>query len=291
MEFIHIPVLIDEALEYLCIKKGEIIFDCTVGEGGHSIEFLKRVGPEGYLVGVDLDSSVLKKAEERLSTVSTNFKLFRGNFKDISNIIIEIGLGKVDKVFADLGMSSFQLSEGDFGFSFKEDGPLDMRMDKYVKLTAEDVINKFSEKEIASILWEYGEERFSKLIAKKIVEIRKVRKINTTFELADIIVRIYPVHHRKIHPATKTFQALRIYVNDELNNLKLMLDKAPEILKVGGRIAVISYHSLEDRIIKNAFKSDQRLRVINKKVVKPGPVELKANRRARSAKMRVAELV
>ena len=291
MEFIHIPVLIDEALEYLCIKKGEIIIDCTVGEGGHSIEFLKRVGPEGYLVGVDLDSSVLKKAEERLSTVSTNFKLFRGNFKDISNIIIEIGLGKVDKVFADLGMSSFQLSEGDFGFSFKEDGPLDMRMDKYVKLTAEDVINKFSEKEIASILWEYGEERFSKLIAKKIVEIRKVRKINTTFELADIIVRIYPVHHRKIHPATKTFQALRIYVNDELNNLKLMLDKAPEILKVGGRIAVISYHSLEDRIIKNAFKSDQRLRVINKKVVKPGPVELKANRRARSAKMRVAELV
>jgi len=291
MEFIHIPVLIDEALEYLCIKKGEIIIDCTVGEGGHSIEFLKRIGPGGYLVGIDLDSSVLKKAEERLSTVSTNFKLFRGNFKDISNIIIEIGLGKVDKVFADLGMSSFQLSEGDFGFSFKEDGPLDMRMDKDVKLTAEDIITKFSEKEIASILWEYGEERFSKLIAKKIVEIRKVRKINTTFELADIIVRIYPVHHRKIHPATKTFQALRIYVNDELNNLKLMLDKAPEILKIGGRIAVISYHSLEDRIIKNAFKSDQRLRVINKKVVKPGPVELKANRRARSAKMRVAELV
>ncbi len=291
MEFIHIPVLIDEALEYLCIKKGEIIIDCTVGEGGHSIEFLKRIGSEGYLVGIDLDSSVLKKAEERLSTVSTNFKLVRGNFKDISNIIIEIGLGKVDKVFADLGMSSFQLSEGDFGFSFKEDGPLDMRMDKDVKLTAEDVINKFSEKEIASILWEYGEERFSKLIAKKIVEIRKVRKINTTFELADIIVRIYPLHHRKIHPATKTFQALRIYVNDELNNLKLMLDKAPEILKVGGRIAIISYHSLEDRIIKNAFKSDQRLRVINKKVVKPGPVELKANRRARSAKMRVAELV
>jgi 16S rRNA (cytosine1402-N4)-methyltransferase len=291
MEFIHIPVLIDEALEYLCIKKGEIIFDCTVGEGGHSIEFLKRIEPEGYLVGIDLDSSVLKKAEERLSTVSTNFKLFRGNFKDISNIIIEIGLGKVDKVFADLGMSSFQLSEGDFGFSFKEDGPLDMRMDKDAKLTAEDVINNFSEKEIASILWEYGEERFSKLIAKKIVEIRKVIKINTTFELADTIVRIYPVHHRKIHPATKTFQALRIYVNDELNNLKLMLDKAPEILKIGGRIAVISYHSLEDRIIKNAFKSDQRLRVINKKVVKPGPVELKANRRARSAKMRVAELV
>ena len=291
MEFIHIPVLIDEALEYLCIKKGEIIIDCTVGEGGHSIEFLKRIGPEGYLVGIDLDSSVLKKAEERLSTVSTNFKLFRGNFKDISNIIIEIGLGKVDKVFADLGMSSFQLSEGDFGFSFKEDGPLDMRMDKDAKLTAEDVINNFSEKEIASILWEYGEERFSKLIAKKIVEIRKVIKINTTFELADTIVRIYPVHHRKIHPATKTFQALRIYVNDELNNLKLMLDKAPEILKIGGRIAVISYHSLEDRIIKNAFKSDQRLRVINKKVVKPGPVELKANRRARSAKMRVAELV
>ena len=291
MEFIHIPVLIDEALEYLCIKKGEIIIDCTVGEGGHSIEFLKRIGPEGYLVGIDLDSSVLKKAEERLSTVSTNFKLVRGNFKDISNIIIEIGLGKVDKVFADLGMSSFQLSEGDFGFSFKEDGPLDMRMDKDAKLTAEDVINNFSEKEIASILWEYGEERFSKLIAKKIVEIRKVIKINTTFELADTIVRIYPMHHRKIHPATKTFQALRIYVNDELNNLKLMLDKAPEILKIGGRIAVISYHSLEDRIIKNAFKSDQRLRVINKKVVKPGPVELKANRRARSAKMRVAELV
>ena len=291
MEIIHKPVLLYEAVENLCIKKGEIIIDCTVGEGGHSIEFLKRIGPEGYLVGIDLDLSVLKKAEERLSTVSTNFKLVRGNFKDISNIIIEIGLGKVDKVFADLGMSSFQLSEGDFGFSFKEDGPLDMRMDKDVKLTAEDIINKFSEKEIASILWEYGEERFSKLIAKKIVEIRKVRKINTTFELADIIIRIYPVHHRKIHPATKTFQALRIYVNDELNNLKLMLDKAPEILKIGGRIAVISYHSLEDRIIKNAFKSDQRLRVINKKVVKPGPVELKTNRRARSAKMRVAELV
>jgi 16S rRNA (cytosine1402-N4)-methyltransferase len=291
MEIIHKPVLLYEAVENLCVKKGDIIVDCTIGEGGHSVEFLKRIGSEGFLIGIDLDSNALERAKERLSNAGSNFTLVNGNFRDISNIISQIGFEKVDKIFADLGVSSFQLSRADFGFSFQESGPLDMRMDKADPVSAFDVINNYAEKEIASILWAYGEERFSKLIAKRIAEIRKLKKINTTSELADIIASIYPLHHLRIHPATRTFQALRIYVNDELNNLKLMLEKVPEILKVHGRVAIISYHSLEDRIVKKAFKNDQRLIAINKKVLKPRIEEVETNRRARSAKMRVAERV
>jgi 16S rRNA (cytosine1402-N4)-methyltransferase len=291
MEIVHIPVLLEEALEQLSIKEGEILIDCTIGEGGHSVEFLKKVGPEGFLIGIDLDSIVLKKCAERLSKVGANFRLVHGNFKDVLDFVFKLGFNKVDKIFADLGMSSFQLSKGDFGFSFRENGPLDMRMNKEMQFSAMDVINRFSEKKIASILWEYGEERFSRLIARKIVEMRKIKQIETTFELASIVSKAYPLHHRKIHPATRTFQALRIYVNNELENLSLMLDEVPEIIRIGGRIAIISYHSLEDRIVKSVFKKNPKFKILTKKVVKPKLEELKTNRRARSARMRVAERV
>ncbi len=291
MEIVHIPVLLEEALEQLSIKEGEILVDCTIGEGGHSVEFLKKVGTKGFLIGIDLDSIVLEKCTERLSKVGTNFRLVHGNFKNVLGIVFELGFSKVDKIFADLGMSSFQLSKGDFGFSFRENGPLDMRMNKEMQFSAMDVINRFSENEIASILWECGEERFSRLIARKIVETREIKQIETTFELASIVSKVYPLHHRKIHPATRTFQALRIYVNNELGNLSLMLDEVPEIIRIGGRIAIISYHSLEDRIVKNVFKKSPKFKILNKTVIKPKSGELKANRRARSAKMRVAERV
>jgi 16S rRNA (cytosine1402-N4)-methyltransferase len=291
MEIFHTPVMVKESLELLSIEKGEVIVDCTIGEGGHSIEFMKHVGPEGFLIGIDLDSAVLNKCFDRLSLIGSNFKLFHENFKYIFDIVSGIGIHKVDKIFADLGMSSFQLSRGEYGFSFRENGPLDLRMNKETNFSAMDVVNQFSEKDISSILWLYGEERFSRRIARKIIEKRKTGKLKTTLDLANLISAIYPIHNRKIHPATKTFQALRIYVNGELENLHELLCNSEKILRPGGIIGIISYHSLEDRIVKNYFKANDNFRQLTKKPIKPTQEELRENRRARSAKMRFAEII
>jgi len=288
MEILHKSVLLAEAIEQLAIVKGEVVYDATVGEGGHSEEILKRIGPEGFLFGTDLDSEALSKAYERLRKIGVNFTLFHGNFKDIDSFIKG---KKLNKILLDLGVSSFELEMSYKGFSFMAEGPLDMRMNKSVRITASQILNSFTESEIADILFYYGEERLSRKIARIIIEERKKKRIESTLQLSEICAKAYPKHYNKIHPATRTFQALRIYVNDELNNLKIILEKAPVLLSEHGRIAVISYHSLEDRIVKNAFKNDNRLQPITKKPITPSREEVHNNRRARSAKMRVAEKI
>lgn len=291
MEAYHEPVLLTEALDLLEIEEDEIVVDCTIGEGGHSIEFAKRIGKEGFLIGIDLDEFALDRAQKRLADVGVAFKLFHGNFKDIGTFLRSIDINYVDKIFLDLGMSSFQLSRAERGFSFKVDGPLDMRMDRDSALTAAMVLNTFKEEEISWILWIFGEERFSKRIAREIVKRRKLKPIETTHELANIVLSVYPASRSRIHPATKTFQALRIFVNSEIDNLKTFLEVSPAILKIGGRIAIISYHSLEDKIVKNAFKNSKMLKIISKKVVTPSRSEISINKRARSARMRIAERI
>ena len=289
MEIFHIPVLLNETLQYLNLNEGSIVIDCTVGEGGHSEEILKRIGPSGFLFGIDQDSEALLKAKKRLSSIGSNFTLINDNFSRISEIRKQFGIPPADAIVADLGISSLQLHLPYRGFSFMKEGPLDMRMNPNAPLTASDVVNGYSEKDLADIIYTFGEERRSRQIAKAIVLYRKNKKIETTTELAGIIEKIYRYKRGAIHPATKTFQALRIFINGELNSLKRFLDDAPDLLKAGGRIAVISYHSLEDRIVKESFKTDERLKRINKKVIRATHEEILSNRRARSAKLRVAE--
>ncbi len=291
MKIYHIPVMINEIADLLGVKEGSVIVDCTVGEGGHSALILRLIRESGFLIGIDKDTDALEKANKRLSSISKNFVLLHGNFSDIKEILEQHEVGEVDGILADLGLSSFQLAKEGRGFSFMKEGPLDMRMDKTSPLTAFDIINRFGEKEIADILFYFGEERKSRAIASAIVKYRKKKSIETTSELAEIVRKVKGGKNHRINPATKTFQALRIAVNRELEDLKKFLKDAPDLLKKGGRIAVISYHSLEDRIVKNAFRSDKRLKRVNKKVIVPSEEEISKNRRARSAKLRVAERI
>lgn len=290
MKTYHKPVLLLEVIELLNIKQDDIILDATIGEGGHSEQFIKIIGPKGFLIGIDLDEEALAKAYERLSKISSNFTLINGNFKDLDKLL-PCAFLKVDKILLDLGVSSLELDIAERGFSFMRDSILDMRMNRKAKLTAKDIVNFYPEEDISNIIYNYGEERHSRKIAHIIVEERRRSKILTTKQLAEICKRSYPPGHYRIHPATKTFQALRIYVNDELSNLKEFFEKAPDILSLYGRIAVISYHSLEDRIVKNYFKNSAKLRVLTKKPVRPKEEEFRANSRARSAKLRVAERI
>ncbi len=291
MDILHIPVLLDETIVNLQVKEGDVVIDCTVGEGGHSSQILKVIGPSGFLYGMDRDEESLRKAKIRLSKIGTNFALINNNFANIKEISEEHKFMQANKILADLGLSSLQLYYERRGFSFMKDGPLDMRMDAKSDLAAADVVNSFPEEEIADIIYKFGEERFSRRIAKAIIKHRKIEKIKTTQELANIVISVYPHGNRRIHPATKTFQALRIFVNSETENLAQFLKDAPDLIGVRGRIAIISYHSLEDRAIKQAFRSDVRLKRINKKVIVPQMSEIHYNRRARSAKLRVAERI
>ncbi len=290
MKTYHKPVLLSEVIKLLDIKQGDIVLDATIGEGGHSEQFIKIIGPKGFLIGIDLDEEALAKAYERLSKISSNFTLINGNFKDLDKLPLST-FSKIDKILLDLGVSSLELDIAERGFSFMRDSILDMRMNKKAKLTAKDIVNFYPEEDIANIIYNYGEERYSRKIAHIIVEERMKSKIITTKQLAEICKRAYPPGYHRIHPATRTFQALRIYLNGELDNLKDFLEKVPEILSLYGRIAVISYHSLEDRIVKNYFKDSTRLRVLTKKPVRPEEEEFVTNRRARSAKLRVAERI
>ncbi len=289
MKIYHIPVLANEVVELLNIGESSIVADCTLGEGGHSERILRIVGQRGFLVGIDKDEEVIEKARERLSSVSQNFVLVHGNFANIGEILKDLKINSVDAIIADLGLSSFQLQFGERGFSFIKEGPLDMRMDKNKKTTAFDLVNGLSESDLADIFYFYGEERKSRRIASAIVRYRKDKKIETTTELADIVKRVYGKGYGRINPATKVFQALRIAVNGELEDLKNFLSVVPDVLKNAGRVAVISYHSLEDRLVKNAFRTDERLVRVNKKVIRPSADEINSNKRARSAKLRVAE--
>ncbi|MAZ40567.1 16S rRNA (cytosine(1402)-N(4))-methyltransferase [bacterium] len=291
----HTPVLLQETIEFLLPKKGEVIIDGTLGLGGHAQVLCKATGSDGVLIGIDQDTEALSKAQEKLSGCQVH--IYKNNFRNIDSVLEKEGTQTVDKVLLDLGVSSLQLDTAERGFSFKHDAPLDMSMtDKEgaYHLTAYEIINEWDEETLVTILQGYGEEKFAKRIAHAITEARKEKPIKTTHELAELIKQSVPVwyRHKRIHPATKTFQALRIAVNDELEALKEFLPKGWDALKKDGRLAVISFHSLEDRIVKQFFRNKKHGGegvLINKKPIVPTEDEIHNNPRARSAKLRVIQ--
>ena len=300
----HISVLLNECIEYLNIKDDSIIVDCTLGYGGHSSEVLKRL-KNGTLYSFDQDMDAIKYSEDRLSKISNNYKIINSNFKYIKSKLNELGVNKVDGILYDLGVSSPQLDESDRGFSFHKDATLDMRMNQEQDFSAYDVVNNYSYEELVRIFREYGEEKYAPGIAKGII---KNRPINTTLELVDVIRNNVPQKYsREKHPARKIFQAIRIEVNDELNVFEESLKDALSLLNVGGRICVITFHSLEDKICKKVFKDATYINPEFKsmpiipdeylpdykivKVIEPKKEEINNNPRARSAKLRVIERV
>lgn len=283
--------MVREVVEVLSPWPGGIYVDATVGPGGHAEEILKLVGSEGRLIGIDRDEEALKMAEERLA--DERVVLRKGRFSDMREMLVEMGVSGVDGILFDFGLSMLHLRDVERGFSFTSQEPLDMRMDRTQRLTSRDIVNTYSEKDIERILREYGEERLSHRIAKAISRYRAKKMIDTCAELAEIVSSAYG-RRGKYHPATKTFQALRIAVNDELNEIKKGLDASLSVLMTGGRLCVISYHSLEDRIVKNFMRDSEKqgmLKVITKKPMTPTYAELRANPSSRSAKLRGAEKI
>ncbi len=309
MEFEHRTVLLDRTIEYLKVVPGGVYVDCTLGGGGHSLEILKRLGEKGRLIGIDRDQNAIKAAGERLASFSDKAVLVHGNFRDIRRIVHGIGITAVDGVVMDLGVSSHQLDQRERGFSYMQDAPLDMRMDRQQSLTAMEVVNTYSEADIARVISGYGEERWARRIAAFIVREREKALIKTTGQLVDIIKAAIPASARRKgpHPAKRTFQALRIEVNDELGILERAVKDGVDLLKSGGRICVITFHSLEDRKIKNIFRELENpctcppkapacvcgkkpvIRAVTRKPVVPDKEEIQQNPRARSAGLRVAE--
>ena len=305
----HISVLLEESISSLNLKDDSIIVDCTLGYGGHSSNILARI-KKGFLFAFDQDSEAIRHSTDRLNAVGTNFTIVKSNFVYLKEKLQELGVEKVDGVLFDLGVSSPQLDDGERGFSYHEDARLDMRMDRDNPLSAYEVVNNYSKEELSKIFYKYGEDKFSNNIAKKIVEYRATKPIETTLELVEIIKTAVPMKFRiDKHPARQIFQAIRIEVNKELDVIEPALEQALSILKVGGRVAVITFHSLEDRLVKNFFKEkcaiDDRLRgmpnipeeylpdfslVVNK-AISPSDEELENNPRARSAKLRVIERI
>jgi 16S rRNA (cytosine1402-N4)-methyltransferase len=291
---VHIPVLISKVLQYLALKKNGIYVDCTVGEGGHAEAILKHIDEGGLLIGLDKDKGALKIAEERLKKIGKKFILIKSDFLQLPFQLKKLKIDKVEGILLDFGLSSFQLENASRGFSFKDNGPLDMRFDTSSVLTCEKLINEVPYSELYRILKNFGEERRASLIARRIVQKRKGKRIKTTFELAEIASKALGRGKGRIDPATRTFQAFRIAVNKELESIEKILPQIPNLLKERGRICAISYHSLEDRLVKRSFReADEKgmLRIITKKPVRPSPVEILENPRSRSAKLRVGEKV
>ena len=290
----HIPVLADVLAEQIILPLDGVMVDATIGQGGHSCLFGQSLSENGILTGLDVDEKAITKAKERLQGLRCKVIVKRFNFSQISEALNQTGIQKADFILADLGVSSGQLADKEAGLSFAEDMTLDMRIDKRLKVSAADIVNRKSEKELADLIYEYGEERASRRIARFIVHHRKIRPIKTTGRLADIVCEALGKRKQKIHPATRTFQALRIAVNNELENLKGLLESAPGLLKKGGKIAVISYHSLEDRLVKQDFVRNKEAGfygIITKKPIVPTREEILRNRRSRSAKLRIAERI
>lgn len=309
MEFAHIPVMLDECLEGLNIKADGIYVDGTVGGAGHSIEIVKRLSGNGRLICVDKDEDALKAAGERLAPYSDRVTFIHDDYKNLVAELDSIGVGKVDGILLDLGVSSYQLDNAERGFSYMKDAPLDMRMDRSQRISAYEVVNGYSESELARILFDYGEEKLARQIARNIVRARAEKPIEMTLELAKIVEYTYPAKTRwKFgHPAKRTFQAIRIEVNDELSSLGEAVTQMARRLEKGGRMAVITFHSLEDRIVKSAFKElslactcppdfpvcvcgkVQEVELVNKKPIVASEGELEKNSRSQSAKLRVIE--
>ena len=305
MEFKHIPVLLKETIEGLNIKPNGIYVDGTIGGAGHSLKIIEKLSNEGLLIGIDRDEEALKAASEKLKSYK-NFKLVHGNHDDIKEILSNLNIDKVDGILLDLGVSSYQLDERERGFSYNSDNLLDMRMDRSQKLSAIEVVNNYQEEDLAKIIYEYGEERFSKAIARNICEYRKKEKITTTKQLADIIEKSKP-YTKDGHPAKRTFQAIRIEVNNEIKPLYDTVINSIECLKENGRLCIITFHSLEDRAVKEAYIEAQGKctcpkdlpycicgykslgKIINKKPIEAEKEELVENSRAKSAKLRIFE--
>jgi 16S rRNA (cytosine1402-N4)-methyltransferase len=293
----HIPVMPKEALELLRLPQGGIAVDGTVGLAGHSFLIAQALGPDGHLIGIDRDNAALGQAKIKLVSLKLKIDLLKGNFSTLDKILAGLKVSAVDGILLDLGISSFQLDDAGRGFAFRAEGPLDMRMDADSEgISAADLVNTLKEAQLEKIIFEFGEERFARRIAAAIVMQRAKAKITTTQNLADIILRALPKGYTRgrIHPATRTFQALRIAVNEELEALSLGLEIAFRMLKKGGRLCVISFHSLEDRLVKNKFKSlalEQEGIILTKRPLVASDEECGRNPRSRSAKMRVIERV
>ncbi|MCD8013615.1 MAG: 16S rRNA (cytosine(1402)-N(4))-methyltransferase RsmH [Lachnospiraceae bacterium] len=309
MDFKHKSVLLSESIEELRIKPDGVYVDGTLGGGGHSLEICKRLTRGGRLIGIDQDADAIAAATRRLEEFRDRVTIVRGNYRDMRAIIRELGVSSVDGVILDLGVSSYQLDTVERGFTYREDAPLDMRMDQRQTLTAMDVVNEYSEMELYRVIRDYGEEKFAKNIARHIVIARSEKKLETTGELIHVIKAAIPMKVRAVggHPAKRTFQAIRIEVNRELEVLEDSLEDMADLLNDGGRICVITFHSLEDRIVKTKFRylenpctcpkefpvcvcgKQSRGTVITRKPILPSPEELEANSRAKSAKLRVFE--
>jgi 16S rRNA (cytosine1402-N4)-methyltransferase len=291
MEIVHKPVLLKEVLSFIDFEKHKIFLDLTIGEGGHSEEILKRAKSDSILIGFDLDEDILKITDKRLSILGKKYYLFNENYKHFPNVLKKLNIDKVDFMLLDLGFSSFQLKEGR-GFSFQDKESLHMGYSKSIK-GADYYINRLSRNDLIYIFEEFGEIKESEKLAKEIIEERKKRKIENAYQLAKIIERVVK-KRGKIHPATTIFQAIRIYVNKELDNLREFLLIFSDYLNSSGIIEIISYHSLEDRLVKNAFKEleeMEKVKILTKKVITPTKEEIRENRRSRSAKLRVVQKI
>lgn len=309
MEFVHKSVLLNETIDGLNIQPDGIYVDGTLGGGGHAYEVCRRLGDKGSIVGIDQDAAAIEAAGNRLKDFGEKVTIVRSNYCDMKSKLHELGIGKVDGIVLDLGVSSYQLDTAERGFSYREDAPLDMRMDTRQKMTARDIVNDYEEMELYRVIRDYGEDKFAKNIAKHIVAARKVKPIETTGELTEIIRASIPMKYQKKsgHPAKRTFQAIRIELNRELEVLKDSLDDMIDLLNPGGRLCIITFHSLEDRIVKSAFRKNEnpctcpsdfpvcvcgkvsKGSILTRKPILPSEEEMKENSRAKSAKLRIFE--
>ncbi len=309
MSFHHVSVLLEETVNGLNIKPDGIYVDGTLGGGGHACEVCRRLGDKGSFIGIDQDEAAIEAAGIRLSSFGEKVTIVRSNYCDMKLQLRALGIDKVDGIMLDLGVSSYQLDTAERGFSYTKDAPLDMRMDRRQELTAKDIVNTYSEQELYRIIRDYGEDRFAKNIAKHIVIERKKSPVETTGELIEVIKKAIPMKFQKMpgHPAKRTFQAIRIELNRELEVLKESLDDMIEMLNPGGRLCIITFHSLEDRIVKNAFKKNEnpctcprefpvcvcgkvsKGRIVTRKPILPSEDELMGNSRSKSAKLRIFE--
>jgi len=292
----HIPVLAGTLAEQIKLPSDGVMVDATIGQGGHSILLGKTLGPEAVIVGLDVDINAVRRAQINLKELACKVILLNSNFSRIDEQLHSQGIEKVDLILADLGVSSVQLADTEFGLSFRTNMPLDMRIDKRLRRNAADIVNETDEKSLADLIYEFGQDRASRRIARFIVRQREIEPITTTGQLAQIVCKAFGKTRRgrrsRIHPATRTFQALRIAVNNELENLKKLLASSPDLLNKNGYIAIISFHSLEDRLVKYDFRNNGKsgiYRIVTKKPIVPTQEETKENRRARSAKLRIAQ--
>lgn len=313
--FRHIPVMTAEVIDYLNCGPGKIYADCTLGGAGHAQAILERITPDGQLIGIDRDRDAIANAEKMLSSWASDIHLFHGNYTQLPELMESLGISGLDGILADLGLSLYQIEGSGRGFSFTREEPLDMRMDADSEITAEYLVNTLEEEELAHIFWDYGEERYARKIARRIVNIRSRESIQSSRRLAQIVCEAAGHSEAKqrkkhpIHPATRVFMALRIAVNNELDNVKIFMEQAPKLLNPGGRLCVISFHSLEDRIVKHAMKSQEKpctcppdfpqcicgqipiLRILTRKPAVPSEEEIAKNPMSRSAKLRAAEKI